>query len=60
MLKLKEKIYLIFESPNYKVRVGDCRSFDEAKLLKQEVIDSGFPEAWIVKSNVYAGAASGE
>jgi hypothetical protein len=59
MLKLKEKIYLIFESPNYKVRVGDCRTFDEAKLLKQEIVNSGFPEAWIVKSNVYAGAASG-
>jgi hypothetical protein len=60
MLKLKEKIYLIFESPNYKVRVGDCKSFDEAKLLKQEIVNSGFPEAWIVKSTVYAGTASGE
>jgi hypothetical protein len=60
MLKLKEKIYLIFESPNYKVRVGDCKSFDEAKLLKQEVQNSGFPEAWIVKSTVYATAASGD
>jgi hypothetical protein len=60
MLKLKAKIYLIFESPNYKVRVGDCRTFDEAKLLKQEVTGSGFPEAWIVKSNVVAVAESGE
>jgi len=60
MLKLKAKIYLIFESPNYKVRVGDCRTFDEARLLKQDVITSGFPDAWIVKSNVVAAAESGE
>jgi hypothetical protein len=60
MLKLRAKIYLIFESANYKVRAGDCRTFDEAKLLKQEVVDSGFPEAWIVKSNVVAASESGE
>ncbi len=59
MLKLKEKIYLVFESPNYKVRVGDCRTFDEARLLKQEVIASGFPDAWIVKTNVVATEESG-
>lgn len=60
MLKLKAKIYLVFETPNYKVRVGDCRTFDEAKQLKQEVVESGFPEAWIVKTNVVAGAEFGE
>ncbi|MDM7925800.1 MAG: SPOR domain-containing protein [bacterium] len=60
MLKLKEKIYLVFESPNYKVRVGDCRTFDEARLLKQEVIASGFTDAWIVKTNVVAQSESGE
>lgn len=60
MLKLKAKIYLVFESPHYKVRAGDCRTFDEAKLLKQEVAESGFPDAWIVKTNVVAEAESGE
>jgi hypothetical protein len=53
MLKLKEKVYLVFEAPNYKIRVGDCTTRDEAKAIQQDALANGFSDAWIVQSKVY-------
>jgi len=44
--------YLNYEAPQYKVRVGDFTSRDEANQLLQEIRSQGFPEAWIVRSTV--------
>ena len=47
-----EVVYLIFESPQYKVRIGDFTDREEAirfcNLLRKE----SYPDAWVVKSNV--------
>lgn len=52
MLKLSHPVYLIFESPLYKVRVGDCATREEAKEILEEAKRNGFPDAWIVPSTI--------
>lgn len=52
MLKLSHPVYLIFEPPLYKVRVGDCATREEAKEILNEAKQNGFPDAWIVPSMI--------
>jgi len=52
MLKLSHPVYLIFEPPLYKVRVGDCTTREEAKEILEEAKQNGFPDAWIVPSTI--------
>lgn len=46
------KVYLIFDAPNYKVRVGDARTRDEAESIRELARSHGFRDAFIVKSKV--------
>ena len=43
----EETIYVTFQSPNFKVRVGDCRNKSEALKLKEK-IKKAYPNAFIV------------
>ena len=43
-----EQAYMIFQSPDFKVRVGDFRTKDEALVL-QDRIKRKYPNAFIVK-----------
>ncbi len=52
ILKMNENIYLIYDSPYYKVRIGDCTSRFEADKLQQSAINKGFDQAWVVKTGV--------
>jgi hypothetical protein len=52
MLKLKEKVYLVFGAPNYKIQIGDCLTYDDAKTVRDDAANNGFPDAWIVPSKV--------
>ncbi len=42
-----ETAYMSFQSPNFKVRVGDCRTKNEALSLKEK-ISRNYPNAFIV------------
>ncbi|MDZ7373565.1 MAG: SPOR domain-containing protein [candidate division KSB1 bacterium] len=54
LLKFPDQgVYLQFDGPYYKVRVGDCRSRFEAEELQKRVRESGFPDAWVVRTRVY-------
>ncbi len=44
-------VYLIFNAPYYKVRVGDFRKRSEAELFL-ETIKSSYPNAFIVKEEI--------
>ncbi len=45
-------VYIDFEPPNYKVRIGNYASQEEA-LREQEIMQrQGFPSAWIVPSKI--------
>ncbi len=66
ILNLSDKVYLIFESPYYRLRVGDCRTRKEAEELRDQIVRTGnknesfmeWREAWIVRSNIYQSSGS--
>lgn len=45
------EVYLSFESPNYKVAIGDFRSKDEA-LAIYNALKYSFPTAYIIKESI--------
>ena len=52
ILKFEDNVYVVFDNPYYKVRVGDCRSRYEADELQMSAEKKGYPDAWIVRTNV--------
>jgi hypothetical protein len=57
MVKLQGKIYLDHDGAQYKIRLGDFSSSDEANSALEGVRKNGYPDAWIVKCQVYKAAA---
>jgi len=53
--KIEGKVYIQYESPLYKVRVGDCSTEEEANQLLQKISQAGFPHPWIVRVPVSRG-----
>lgn len=49
---MKHTIYLVFEAPLYKVRVGDFLTRNDAEEIKDTAKDYGYHEAFIVPSKV--------
>lgn len=49
---LNHKVYLIFDAPNYKVRVGDVIDRDEADDIRDIAKDYGYRGAFVVRSKV--------
>ncbi|BFN36874.1 SPOR domain-containing protein [Fidelibacter multiformis] len=47
-----QPVYIIFESPYYKVRVGDFLSDLDAMDVERKARQNGYPGAWIVPSDV--------
>ena len=50
--KFKEKIYIIFEAPNYKLRMGDFLDRDKAEILRMELAASNYPSSWILRTKI--------
>ena len=51
-LKFKENIYIIFEAPNYKLRIGDFLDRDKAEILRKELAGSNYPSSWILRTKI--------
>jgi len=49
---INEEVYLIYDSPYYKVRVGNCLTRFEADKLQQLAVEKGFDDAWVVRTNI--------
>lgn len=47
-----QKVYIIYEPPNYKVRVGDFEKLEEASLMRKFLVENGFKFAWIVNDRI--------
>ena len=45
-------VYLVFEAPTYKIRVGDFSNRAEAKTLLEQFESQGFKTAWIVPDRI--------
>jgi hypothetical protein len=52
IFKFQERVYLDFESPYYKLRVGDCATRKEAETLRNKAVTLGFDNPWIVQSKI--------
>jgi len=46
------KTYLLFEAPLYKIRVGDCKTRQEADNVQALAKKYGYAEAFLVKSKI--------
>jgi hypothetical protein len=49
---LNHKVYLIFDAPNYKVRIGDVINRNEADEIRDIAKDYGYRGAFVVRSKV--------
>ena len=49
---ISDSVYVDFEAPNYKVRVGDFIDRDIAEALQQELVQMGYNSAWILRSRI--------
>ncbi len=47
-----QKVYIVYEPPNYKIRVGDFENLQEASRVKNFLVESGFKYAWIVNDKI--------
>jgi hypothetical protein len=45
-------MYIEFEAPLYKVRVGDCATRHEADTLKEKAGTQGYDGAWVAETPV--------
>ena len=53
---IRVKFYLEFDSPYYKVRLGDFRTREETEEVREIVRSMGYPKAWIVKSKIWSNS----
>ncbi|MBN2030497.1 SPOR domain-containing protein [bacterium] len=51
-------VYMVFETPYYKIRIGDCLTEKEAEQLMNEAIRKGYDDAWRVQSKIYRKSGS--
>lgn len=50
-------VYIEFDSPMYKVRIGDCTTRDEAEQLRELARQRRYSNSWIVKTKVNSNPA---
>tara|TARA_Y100001934_G_C12030783_1_gene621282 strand:+ start:328 stop:762 length:435 start_codon:yes stop_codon:yes gene_type:complete len=55
--KINDSVYVEFETPNYKVRVGDFIYRNSAELLQKELLKMGYKTAWILRTRITAQRA---
>lgn len=60
LLTFDENVYLRFDDPYYKVRIGDFISRYKAEELQKKAVEKGFLEAWVVRANVLTRPESKE
>lgn len=49
---MKEKVYLSFDPPNHKVRMGNFRFRSEAEKVQKNLTAMGYRTAWIIRTNI--------
>jgi len=49
---INEKIYIIFELPNYKLRIGNFINRKEAENFQKKIVRLGYKTAWVVPTMI--------
>ena len=55
---VSDSVYVDFEAPNYKVRVGDFIDRESAESLQQDLVKMGYSSAWILRTRINSQASS--
>ncbi|MFQ6673980.1 MAG: SPOR domain-containing protein [Fidelibacterota bacterium] len=53
------EVYLTFDPPNYKVRVGNFRSRSPAEKAQAQLAKMGFNTAWIIRTSIETRRGTG-
>ena len=54
---VSDSVYVDFETPNYKVRIGDFIKRESAESLQQDLVQMGYNSAWILRSRINSQAS---
>ena len=54
---VSDSVYVDFEAPNYKVRVGDFIDRESAESLQQGLVQMGYNSAWILRTRINSQAS---
>ena len=54
---VNDSVYVDFEAPNYKVRVGDFIDRDSAESLQQDLVQMGYNSAWVLRTRINSQAS---
>lgn len=54
---VSDSVYVDFETPNYKVRIGDFIERESAESLQQNLVQMGYNSAWILRSRINSQAS---
>ena len=54
---ISDSVYVDYEAPNYKVRIGDFIDRDSAELLQQDLVQMGYNSAWILRTRINSQAS---
>ena len=54
---VSDSVYVDFEAPNYKVRIGDFIDRNSAESLQQELVQMGYYSAWILRTRINSQAS---
>ena len=54
---VSDSVYVDFETPNYKVRIGDFIERESAESLQQDLVQMGYNSAWILRSRINSQAS---
>ena len=49
---INHKIYIIFELPNYKLRIGNFINRKEAENIQKQILRLGYRTAWVVPTMI--------
>ena len=51
--KVPDSVYVVYDPPVYKVRVGDYASRLEANQRLTRIVNAGYDDAWVVADKIY-------
>ena len=54
---VSDSVYVDFEAPNYKVRIGDFIDRNSAESLQQDLVQMGYNSAWILRTRINSQAS---
>ena len=47
-----QNTYIVFEAPNYKLRMGNFIDRSKAEIFRQRLRKEGYPSAWIIRTRI--------